>query len=124
MKNLIFAFRAASGSSELEALILARSIRAFAGAFSDRPIWILVPEAGDGISEGAREELVSLHARLVPFKIDPDVSEFPFAVKVFAAAAAERLAGGQADGLAWMDSDSIVVREPKALLLSDGKSLG
>ena len=52
------------------------------------------------------------------------MSEFPFAVKVFAAAAAESLARGQADYLAWMDSDSIVVSEPKALLLSDGKDLG
>jgi hypothetical protein len=124
MKRLIFAFMAASGSSELEALILAGSIRAFAGEFSDNPIWALLPETKEKLSEVIRGKLISLNARLIPFRIDQAASEFPFARKVFASAAAESLAHGQTDFLVWMDSDSIVVGDPKKLLLRDGKNLG
>jgi hypothetical protein len=123
-KRLIFAFMAASGGSETEALILARSIRAFAGEFSDNPIWVLIPETEDNISEVIREKLVSLNAHLVPFKVDRAASRFPFAGKAFASATAESLADGQTDFLVWMDSDSIVIDEPKELLLRDGKDLG
>lgn len=123
-KRVIFAFMAASGSTETEALILAGSIRAFAGEFADNPIWVLTPETEDSISEAIREKLVSLNARLVPYEMDQAVSGFPFAGKVFASATAESLASGQTDFLAWMDSDSIVINEPKELLLSDEKNLG
>jgi len=124
MKNLIFAFLAASGSSELQAWILAGSIRAFAGEFSDSPVWALLPEGEKSISEASRAKLASLNARLVPFGIDRSALGFPFAGKVYASAAAEALAHGQTDLLVWMDSDSIVISDPKKLLLQEGKNLG
>ena len=123
-KGLIFAFMAAPGRSESQALVLADSVRTFAGEFSNSPIWILIPETEESISEKTREELASLNARLVPFGIDPAAREFPFAAKVFASAAAESLARGQTDLLVWMDSGSIVINAPKGLLLENGKNLG
>jgi hypothetical protein len=122
--RLVFACMAASGRSEIETLTLAGSIRAFAEEFSNNPIWVLIPETADRISEAIRERLLSLDARLIPFEIDQAALEFPFAAKVYAAAAAEPLARGQTDFLAWMDSDSIVIRSPRQLLLQEGKNLG
>ncbi len=124
MNRLIFAFMAATGRSAAQALILTRSIRAFAGEFSDNPIWVLTPQSEDRLSREAREKLVSLDARVTAFRIDQSAWRFPFAGKVIAAAAAESLAWGQADFLAWMDSRSIVINQPDGLLLGDGKSLG
>jgi hypothetical protein len=123
-QRLVFACKAAPGSSETEALILARSIRVFAGRFSDNPVWVCIPETEESISEVIRERLHSLNVKLVPFRIDPAASGFPFAGKVFAAAAAESLANGETETLAWMDSDSIVISDPKKLLLGDEKNLG
>ena len=113
MERLGFAFMAVPGSSaEAQALTLAASIRAFGAKFSDSPIWVLIPEAEDSVSEATRKKLASLDARLAPFGIDPATLKFPFAGKVFASAAAESLARGQADFLVWMDRGSIVISEP------------
>ena len=105
-------------------MILAGSISAFAGEFSDSPIWILHSKPKEVISEATREKLHSLNAHLIRFEIDQPALEFPFAGKVFASAAAESLAEGQTELLIWMDSDSIVINEPKGLLLGDRKHLG
>ena len=124
LNGLIFACMAASGDAELEALILASSIRTFAEEFSESPVWVLIPENESDISDATREKLISLKVRLVPFKISQDISEFPLAGKVFASATAESLASGRRELLVWMDSDSIIISNPKELLLRDGKNLG
>ncbi|MBN1286341.1 MAG: hypothetical protein JXB47_13165 [Anaerolineae bacterium] len=125
MTNLIFAFLAAPGEMESQALMLAESIRTFAGEFADNPIWVLTPQAED-LSTG--EALSALGVRRVPFDIDPAAQGFPFAAKVFASAAAEARAQAQSEGradlLAWMDTGALVVGEPRALLLEEGKALG
>jgi hypothetical protein len=71
-----------------------------------------------------RRRLADLRVRLASFGIERDAGDFPFAPKVYAAAAAESLVHGQADLLVWMDSDSIVVQEPEELLLDAGSTLG
>ncbi len=123
MKNLIFAFMAASGNLEPENLILAGSIRAFAGDLCSNPVWVLYP-AGDSLSEAIRAKLASLDVSLIPFDIDQKVLSFPFAGKVYASAFAESLARAETERLVWMDPDTIVIREPKELLLPEGKDLG
>ncbi len=123
-RKLIFAFMATPGSPELEALTLAKSIRAFAGKLADSPIWILVPGAEDSLSAQSREETAALDARLLPFQIAPEALKFPFAAKVYASAEAETQAQGQTDLLLWMDSASIIINEPGELLLAGDKSVG
>jgi hypothetical protein len=124
MNPLIFAFMASPGTAARQALVLAHSIRTFAGDFSGSPIWILVPEAAGGPSESDTEGLSELDARVIPFAVDPAALAFPFAGKVFAAAEAESLALSEAERLVWMDTGSIVAAEPGALLLDDGIVLG
>ena len=124
MDNLLFAFMGAPGKLEIQALNLARSIRAFAGGLSNSPIWTLVPGSTGVLSRTGQAEFKELGVRLLPFQIDQDDLNFPFGAKVFASAHAESLAVAKTEFLVWMDSDSIVIREPGEMHLDPGKNLG
>lgn len=108
----------------MEAIILARSIRTFAGRFSDSPVWILLPESEKGIQEETERTLLDLDARLIPYAVDGQLLAFPCGGKVMASAAAEALAEDKAEVLVWMDADSMVLNEPVPLILDDRASLG
>jgi hypothetical protein len=124
MEKLIFT--CVSGISDLDVRvpILAASIRKFAGTLSDSPIWVFVPEQENGIPEKTKDQLSSLDIQVIPFAIDPDIRQFPFAALVLAAATAESLAKGKTELLAWVLSDTLVMNEPKHFLLAEGKNLG
>ncbi|MCJ7625193.1 MAG: hypothetical protein MUO76_16980 [Anaerolineaceae bacterium] len=124
MKELIFAFLFTSSVNELDAPMLANSIRTFAGRFSKHPIWVLIPENEEILATDVEEMLLSLNVQLIPFEIEDTALEFPFAGKVFASARAEALAEEKASFLVWMDADSIVINEPNELLLDDETRLG
>jgi hypothetical protein len=111
----------AYGEDERESLILARSIRKFAGVYSSNPIWVMLPNGQLG--QEIEYALQNQDARLLSFEIDSDILEFPFAGKVLAAAAAEELAVGLTATLVWMDSDTIMLNEPDELRLIKGKCL-
>jgi len=104
--------------------LLAGSIRAFGGRMADSPIWVLVPGPASELSERLRKDLVALRAQVVSFGLGTEGRQFPFAPKVYGAAAAESIVRGQVDLLAWMDNDSIVIREPAVLLLESGHDVG
>ena len=57
-------------------------------------------------------------------QIDYETLRFPFTGEVFAVALAESMAYSHADLLVWLSPNTIVLREPKDLLLQDGKNLG
>lgn len=126
MHSLIFAFLYPE-QAPWQATILAGSIRRFGGALAASPVWTLVPDlaAVDSPADlSTNTDLHSLDVRPIPFPIDAPALAFPLAAKVYAAAAAEAAATDQAGCLVWMDVDSIVVNEPKALLLEDNSVLG
>ena len=111
-----------SKHSETQALLLADSIRSFAGTFSCAPIWYFTPEHGQQLSEAVRDKLLALDVSLPSFKIPSEVLRFPFAGYVFAASLAESTACGQADFLAWLATDTVVLQEPKDFLLQSGRT--
>lgn len=113
-----------SKSSETNALLLAESIRTFAGSLSQTPIQFFVPENGEQLSSAVRDRLLALKVTLIPFEIDPEVAQFPFTSMAVAAALAESEARGQTDLLAWLSSNTIVLQEPRDFLLRHDKSLG
>lgn len=113
-----------SGEAEKAALRLAHSIRAFGGEFCFNPIWVLSQKSEEELSEGTRQELYALGARLIAFDIDPITANFPFAGYVTAASIAEGLAQGESSFLVLMASDNLVLRSPSACRLEAGKSLG
>jgi len=111
-------------SSETQALLLADSIRTFAGTFSHAPIWYFTPERKQKLSGTVKDRLHTLEVSVTPFRISSEVLRFPFAGYVFAAALAESMACGRADFLAWLAADTIILREPKDFVLQDDKNLG
>jgi hypothetical protein len=112
------------GSSEKGAVLLAESIRAFAGGLSGSPIWFYVPGNGDDVSSEAEDRLLALDVELVPYKMDKEGAKFFFVPQAVAAAKAEERAEGEAAIMAWMLPNTLVLREPRDLLLPGGKSLG
>ena len=111
-------------SSETNALLLAESIRAFAGSLSRSPIWCFTPELGEPLSKAFTERLRPLDVTLIPFELDREILRFSFTGEAHAASLAESRAMGRADILAWLNPNTVVLREPKDFLLGEGKSLG
>jgi hypothetical protein len=111
-------------ASEANTTLLAASIRARAGALSQARIWCYSPQYGKEISPGTRARLHELDVELRPFDIDRDVLRFFFTAGVTAASLAESEASAQAEFLAWVDSNTIVLHEPGDFLLQDDKNLG
>ena len=120
---MIFAFMVVPGQTEREAIILAESIRAFAGQFASKPIWALVPSSRGDLTQATQSRLAASEVRLLRFTLAEESHGFPFAAKVQAAAEAERQAQGQTNNLVWMDVDSIVIQQPDAFVLPPGKQL-
>ena len=120
---MIFAFMVVPEQTEREAIILAESIRAFAGQFADRPIWAMMPPDMGDLAQTTQARLAESNVTLLPFGIAEESRGFPFAAKVQAAAEAERQARGQTNNLVWMDVDSIVIQQPDAFVLPHEKQL-
>src|SRR4030066_2250735 len=124
-EKLIFASTVyPSESSETNALLLADSIRTFLGSLSKSPILYFTTEHRKQLSTVARDRLVSLKVKVIPFKIDSETLQFPFASDVFAAAAAESTVYSHTDLLAWLGTNTVVLQEPEAFLLQNEKNLG
>jgi len=113
-----------SKSSETNVLLLAESIRAFAGSLSKSPIWYLVPDYGGELSDIAKDRLKALNVTLIPIKTNLEVLHFPFAAELLAAASVESMAQGKTELLVWLGANTVVLQEPKDFLLRDGKKLG
>ena len=111
-------------SSERNALLLVESIRAFAGSLSGAPVWCLTPEHRGQVSATLRDRLDALDVTLIPFEMDPGVAAFRFTGEASAAALAESMADGRVECLAWLNANSLVLREPREFLLPEGVSLG
>ncbi|MFH1940791.1 MAG: hypothetical protein ABIL68_01710, partial [bacterium] len=123
-ESIIFATFAESGEQLKSIQCMAESIRTFAGKHRLAPIWVYIP---DGVMEEESEALEALCALDVEVKTShspEDATWFYFARKVFASARAEAEAVGRTAVLAWIDDDTIVLREPDEFILPKGKSMG
>ncbi|MCW3986682.1 MAG: hypothetical protein NWE87_00035 [Candidatus Bathyarchaeota archaeon] len=110
--------------SETNALLLAESIRAFAGLLSHAPVWFYVPQNGKELSTIATNKLSALNVTLIPFDVDEEVLRFPFTGHSIAAALAESMASDQASFIVWLSPNTIMLQEPRNFLLQDNKALG
>ncbi len=111
-------------SSETNAVLLAASIRTFAGSFSRNCILYFTPEHKNQLSTAARDRFDSLGVKVMPFRVDSETLRFPLAGDVFAAATAESTVINQTDLLAWLCTNTVVLQEPTAFQLPKEKSLG
>ena len=122
---MIFAFMIYPGKLAWQSCLLAESIRTFAGNMANDPIWVLVPQSVASLSAETRANLQAQQVRMIPFPVGETASGFPFAAKVIAAAAAESVAMTESDhALVWLDTDSLVIQEPTALVLAAEKQVG
>jgi hypothetical protein len=121
---MIFASYAADAEQLAHTLILAESIREFSGGKKDAPVWVFVPKEIADNAPGPRAKADTLRVDLVMIEVPENASGFPFAEKVYAAAAAEERAQGRAGILAWLDEDTIVLKEPGEFALAPGVSFG
>lgn len=115
---LAFAACVEFGPLEAQTLLLCRSIRRLAGRFANAPIHTFQPRVGTAI---ARETLAQLEELGVDHHPEPLNLRYPhYAIgnKIFAAARAEEIAAS--DFLVFIDSDSVILSEPSALVLRDG----
>jgi hypothetical protein len=115
--QMIFACQISPGKEEREAIILAASIRKFAGKFANSHIWVFVPNNDSDIAQETKEKFKELYVRIYTYKLDKKIQKFPYAAKIFAAANAEIMAENKADYLVWLDSDSIMINEPDDMIL-------
>ena len=124
MHKMIFACFAAGKNGATKALLLAESIRIFAGDFSRLPFLLIMPQEADQLTKNIQEKIEYLEVELHRFEIDSQAAGFPFAGKVVASAAAEALSTGKSSQLVWMDNAALVVDSVDLLLLDHGIKLG
>ncbi|MCK4656021.1 MAG: hypothetical protein KAT85_03295, partial [candidate division Zixibacteria bacterium] len=118
--GIIFATYAESEEELLHARYLAESIRAFAGKYSDAPVWVYVPANLAEKADDALREFRALDVEIRTTDTPEDAMWFYYAGKVFAAGLAEAAAEELAAVLVWMDEDTIVLQEPADFALSAG----
>jgi hypothetical protein len=119
--DTVIAFFYQPGESTREAALLSRNLVRFSGHFNECLHWIfelpaIQPEA----------EVIPSNPNFIRFipTIPETVGEFPFAKKVFIAAEAEMLADeALAPQLVWMDTNTIVLKEPQALILKEHEKI-
>lgn len=105
-------------------LVLVESLRTFGGRFRDAPVRVF---ASQNLQEDGKETVARLAELKAEFRTSrtPEVARpYFFADKVFAAAQAESDAEGRTEFLVWMDTDTIILREPGEFVLEKGKCFG
>ncbi len=122
--KIIFAGFAEGAEQLSHMLVFVESVRKFAGSFRAAPVWIYVPEVSTEKYKKFLDKISALHADIYQSTAPEEALEYYFARKVFAAAEAEVQAETQTEILAWMDEDTIILKEPKDFLLAHDKSLG
>jgi len=124
MHKIIFACFAAGKNDASKALLLAESIRSFAGEYSDLPFLLIISQKNGQLPIKMCAKIEQLDVDLHPIEIDPRAASFPFAGKVLASAAAEALASEKALQLVWMDNAALVVNSVEQLRLEQGIRFG
>jgi hypothetical protein len=123
MEKLVFGTFAASGKSEEEAILLAKSLRRFGGENRLAAMHIFMPDSLP-FSEKNQALLKQLNVDIHSLELPEAILNFPFASKTLASGVFETAVGSSYDLLVWMDRDSIIINDPNDLILPDGKLIG
>ena len=122
--TIIFATFAEQEAQLNNILLMAKSIRTFAGQHRNAPIWLYIPTSLGEEKFRIWEQLANFNVNIKTSETPQDAIWYYFARKVFAAAQAEAEADGRTEILAWLDEDTIVLQEPSEFILAKGKALG
>jgi len=107
--KVIFVIMVASPAQEKDAGLLIDSIRAFGGAYSNAPIYV-VSAVPDPVPPGAK--LKEKVTKVIPLQMPESPRSFPFADKVYACAQVEEMVEKEADWLVWLNPEMLVLAEP------------
>jgi hypothetical protein len=110
------------GRLEGQSILLAESIRKFAGTMKDTPIYSFHPRSGNPIAPQSQkkfDELGVIHQQ-IPLNIE--FADYYLANKPFVCAHAEQVI--DADILVFLDSDKCVFQAPEAFFLPDEYNVG
>lgn len=124
MNVLLFACCVFSETTELEALLMAESVRTFGGAYANAPIWWMIPDDDAHYQPTDLAQIDSLRITITRYPLDEAIQKFPFAAKTIAAGLAEAAAVNQCETLVWLDCDVLLLQSPDALQLPREKTLG
>ncbi len=118
MTSIVFVACVEPGPLEAQAVLLCRSIRAFAGRHRGARVLALQPLRGGDLQAGTIEALELARAEFRRVSLGDEFPHYPIANKAFAAAWAEEHATDEI--VVFVDSDSFFAREPAALELTAG----
>jgi hypothetical protein len=107
-----------------QAVFLARSSRTFSGALSASPIRLYSPAGSPEPAGNLRAGLSELGVEVRSYEVPGAAAPYSLGGKPFAAARAEAETRASADLLVLLAPNTLVVAEPKELLLPAGKELG
>lgn len=111
--NLAFVFCVESGWLEPQAVMLAQSIRRFAGKFGDRPIIAIKPRAGAPLLTETIASFGQLDVTYLDIDLNVEMREDNYANKALAAAYVEEKF--DYSKLVFLDTDTVFLKEPVEL---------
>ena len=117
MGDLAFLICVEHGRLEEESVLLAESVRQWAGEAAQAPIYAVAPRPNKRPEQGTVERLQALGATYVDEPLEGLYEEWPTFNKVFVSAWAERELDHAT--LVFVDTDSVVLAEPTELLEGD-----
>ena len=115
--NLAFITCIEAGYLEAQSLLLYESIRRYGGRFSQCPIYAVSPRAGHAPSPQTKQRLEQLSVEYIDRVLNCDLDFFTMANKSLACAYIEENKSHEI--LVWLDSDTLLFREPSKFWLPD-----
>ena len=123
-EKIIFATFAPNQGVLTWALIMIESLRTFGGALRNVPVWLYMPENQPEMDSMALQKQTALEITVKKSRTPEEAKPLWFSGKVFASGVTEEEAADKSEILAWIDADTVFVKEPRAFLLDEGISLG
>jgi hypothetical protein len=118
MSTIAFVACIERGDLERKTILLCRSIRRFAGRYAGAPIHTFQPREGTAITRDTAIQLADLGVSHHSELLNSAFPHYGIGNKIFASARAEELASE--DVLVFLDSDTVIVGEPRELELAAG----
>ena len=104
--------------------LLAESVHKFGGKYSNVAIWVYTAIEEERLDSTLITNLENNSVKINKVSVPEEARWFFFASKVYAAAEAEKSAAGKYDILAWLNFDTILLKEPTEFVLPGNVSLG
>jgi hypothetical protein len=113
-----FVYSIESGYFEAQTLLAVESLRKFGGVFAKAPVLAVTPRLGPSLTSKTLRRMDELEITYVNSNLHHPDSWFCYMNKSLAVMLAEEYA--KTEQIIWMDSDTLVIREPQGLYLEPG----